>query len=99
MTAPRDCRTMEEIRREIDRLDRDLVALLAARAAYVTRAGEIKQSADTVRDPARVEDVLAKVLAAAEAEGVPLEVAEATWRAMVEAFIRYEAKVFAERNG
>ena len=42
MKNPQDCTTMAEIRAEIDRLDAELVALFAARTAYIDRAGEIK---------------------------------------------------------
>ena len=41
MTAT-NCETMDDVRYEIDRLDRDLVALLAERLSYIEAAGRIK---------------------------------------------------------
>lgn len=61
------CRTMTEVRREIDRIDRALVALLAERQKYVEQAGRIKADRAAVYDKARVEDVVRKVLAEADA--------------------------------
>jgi len=58
-----ECQSMAEVRQEIDRIDRLMIGLLAERQTYVARAAEIKPSRDVVRDPARVEDVVAKVKA------------------------------------
>ena len=85
-----NCQDMTDIRREIDRLDRVLVALLAERQTYIERAGHIKGSRDTVRDEARIEDVVTKVLAEAEKQGLSADVAETVWRAMVDRFIAHE---------
>jgi len=89
-----NCQTMSDIRREIDRLDRDLVALLAERLTYIDRAGVIKNTRDTVRDEARIADVLAKVRAACEREGFPFAIAEPVWRALMEGCIAHEFVVF-----
>jgi len=89
-----DCQSMEQVRQEIDRIDRLLVGLLAERQTYVTRAAQIKPSRDVVRDPARVEDVISKVKATAADAGFSPKIAETVWRAMVEEFIAYEDREF-----
>ena len=43
MTPPQDCHDMAALRVEIDKMDRRLVGLLSARAAYIDRAIELKQ--------------------------------------------------------
>ena len=43
MKTPQDCTNMAELRVEIDRLDAELVALFAARVAYIDRAAAIKE--------------------------------------------------------
>ena len=98
MAEVKTCRTMQEVRVEIDRLDRELVGLLAERAGYVAQAGRIKQRAEDIRDDARIEEVVAKVRERSRAEGLDPDVAEVTWRAMIEAFIRFEAAVFERRE-
>lgn len=89
-----ECRTLDDIRREIDRVDRLLVRLMAERLTYIERAGVIKRSKETVRDEARIEDVVAKVLVAATREGVPPEIAEPIWRQLIELSIAHEHVVF-----
>jgi isochorismate pyruvate lyase len=88
--APADCATMSEVRVGVDALDRLLVAVLAERQRYMDAAARIKTDRAAVRDTARVEDVVAKVKAAARAAGLSDEIAEPVWRTLVEACIAYE---------
>jgi isochorismate pyruvate lyase len=85
---------MAEVRQGVDALDRALVMLLAERQRYMDAAARIKQDRDAVRDEARVEDVLAKVKAAARAAGLSEEIAEPVWRTLVERCIAYELEVW-----
>ncbi|SDG57019.1 isochorismate pyruvate lyase [Limimonas halophila] len=89
---PEDCTRMADIREGIDALDEELVALVARRMRYIARAAEIKERPEDIRDDARVEDVVAKVRAAAEREGLRPDLAEAVWRTLVETSIQYEAE-------
>ncbi len=84
------CETMTDVRREIDRLDRELVTLLAERQCYIEQAGQIKASRDKVRDVPRIEDVIAKVLAAAKEAGLSPAMAEPVWRLLIEKSIEHE---------
>lgn len=93
-TAPQACATMAEVRDGVDRLDRALVALIAERARYMEAAARIKPSRDVVRDEARIDDVLAKVRAAAAEAGLSETIAEPVWRELVERSIRYEFEVW-----
>ena len=96
--SPEDCRTMEELRVEIDRLDRALVALLAERQAYIERAAAIKNNREAVRDEARIEDVVAKVLAEAKAKGLSAAIAEPVWRVLIERSIAHEFEAFDKKR-
>jgi isochorismate pyruvate lyase len=89
---------MAELRIQIDRLDRTLVRLLAERQAYIERAAEIKASRSAVRDEARIEDVVAKVLAEAEKVGLAAEIAEPVWRLLVERCIALEFMAYDARQ-
>jgi len=95
-TAPEHCRDMAELRAEIDRLDRELVAMLAQRQRYIERAAEIKQDRAVVRDEARIEDVVAKVLVAARKAGLDPKIAEPVWRLLIERCIAHEFERFDE---
>jgi isochorismate pyruvate lyase len=92
--APADCATMAEVRVGVDALDRLLVAVLAERQRYMDAAARIKADRAAVRDNARVEDVVAKVKAAARAAGLSEEIAEPVWRTLVERCIAYEFGVW-----
>ena len=94
--APEQCRDMAELRAEIDRLDRELVAMLAERQRYIERAEEIKQDRNVVRDEARIEDVVAKVLIAARKAGLDPKIAEPVWRTLIERCIAHEFNRFDE---
>lgn len=91
---PRRCASLTGIRAEIDRLDRALIKLLAERQRYIERAAAIKTCRASVRDEARVEEVIAKVLAEAEASGLSAEIVEPVWRLLVERSIALEFKTF-----
>lgn len=84
------CASLDEVRHHIDRIDRQLVALIAERGGYVAQAAGFKRSADEVAAPQRVAQVLDKVRALAQQQGASPEVVTAVWQAMIEAFIREE---------
>ena len=93
-TAPEACETMADVRDSVDRLDRALVALITERTRYMQAAARIKPSRDVVRDEARIEDVVSKVLKSAETTGLPATIAEPVWRELVEQSIAYEFRVW-----
>jgi isochorismate pyruvate lyase len=84
------CNSLEDVRQNIDRLDGQIVTLLAERGACVAQAARFKKDRDAVKAPARVEQVIAKVRALAEAAGANPEVTEQVYRAMIAAFIEQE---------
>lgn len=92
--APDGCRTLVELRVQIDRLDRILVRLLAERQGYIERAAEIKTDRTAIRDKARIEDVLSKVLAEAARAGLATDIATPVWRTLVERSIVHEFAAF-----
>ena len=94
LKAPDDCATMAELRDAIDALDRELVRLLAVRQAYIERAAVLKKDRGTVRDEARIEDVVTKVLAEAKQAGLSPAIAEAVWRVLIERSIQHEFEKF-----
>ncbi len=89
-----ECQSMEDVRREIDRLDRIIVELLSERQTYIEAAARIKNNRDTVRDTSRIEDVVQKVVAHAQERGLNPMIAEAVWRTLIEQCIAHEYKKF-----
>lgn len=98
--APADCDTMAEVRQGVDAIDRLLVAILAERQRYMDAAARIKPDRTAVRDTARIEDVVAKVKAAARKAGLSEDIAEPVWRLLIERCIAHEFGVWdATRAG
>ena len=89
------CKTLGEVRTNIDRLDREIVRLIAERGRYVHEATRFKANPAQVEAPQRAEAVVKKAMALAEQNGLSPKVAEVTYRAMVRGFIDYEHDVFA----
>ena len=98
LKAPDDCASMAQLRAAIDELDQKLVAHLAVRQAYMDRAAILKPTRDQVRDPARIEDVVAKVLAEAQKVGLSAAIAEPVWRTLIEQSIRHEFEKFDSKR-
>ncbi len=82
--------TMADVRYEIDRIDRLLVLILAERQSFMDAAARIKGERASVHDRARIEDVITKVKAAAEAAGLSTAIAEPVWRTLIDRCIAYE---------
>lgn len=89
------CNSLDQVRAEIDRVDRQMLALLAERGGWVKQAARLKSSAAEVPAPTRVEQVIAKVTGLAREIGADPVVAGATWRAMIAAFIQDELTAHA----
>lgn len=98
LLPPEACTTMAEVRRGVDALDRELVALLARRFAHMEAAARIKADRIEVRDEARKAEVIANAEAAARAAGVPAGLAAQLWETLVEASIAYELAAWDRRH-
>jgi len=92
-----DCTTMTDVRAGVDALDRDLVALIAKRFAYMDAAARIKPERGHVRDEARKAQVIDNARAEAVRLGVPEAVVADLWERLVEASIAYELAAFDRR--
>nr|WP_283139860.1 chorismate mutase [Rhizohabitans arisaemae] len=82
--------SLAEVRDRIDAIDAELIGFLARRQDLVRAAAGFKRDEQGVRDPERVERVVAGARSKAEAVGLAPEVAEAVWRSMISAFIELE---------
>jgi isochorismate pyruvate lyase len=88
--AAKDCHDMSEVRAEIDRIDVELVDLIAQRFAYVDRAWQLKADPRDAYVPWRIQQVIDKVKEHAKSKGLPPELTEALWRQMIGWFVQYE---------
>ena len=84
---------MPELRAEIDRIDAELVALVARRIACIDQAVAIKRAAGLpARIDPRVEEVAGNARAAAACWGLEAAAVETLWRTIIEWSIAREAE-------
>ena len=93
------CQNLGEVRTNIDRIDRQIIALIAQRGSYVQEAGRFKPSTAAVDDPHRVDQIITKMRALAEENHLSPDVAEATYRAMIASFTTEERKQVEQGSG
>ena len=98
MKPPADCVTKQDIRSEIDRLDRELIRLLVKRFSYVQRMAQLKQDPDEAYVQERIDDVLDKVAEKAEAAGLDPALVRDMWAKLIDWNIEYERKTIAARK-
>ena len=89
------CDTMADVRRHIDALDAQIVALLVQRTGYVAQAARIKPSADQIVDVERIEFIVNRMRTLAASQGGSPDVVEAAYRALIQASIDFERVEFA----
>ena len=94
LTPPQDCQSMQELRVQIDTLDRQLIGMLVTRAGYIDRASELKPAEGLpARIPQRVEEVVQRVRASSDDLGMDPDLAERMWRILIDWSIAREERV------
>lgn len=88
------CSSLEQVRENIDRIDSEIIKLIAERGEYVAQAAAFKKSEDAVRDNSRVETVVKNARNKAEQFGADPDLTEAVFREMISRFISSEMSVF-----
>lgn len=98
MKSPEECTSLQEIRAEIDRVDRDIIAAFGQRFAYVKAAAKFKTSEATVKSPDRLAAMLQQRREWAAAEGLNPDVIEKLYRDLVAHFIEEEMKQWRSKT-
>lgn len=97
--APSDPTTLQEARARIDEINERVVELLAERQAVVDELCTLKADADrTVRDPEREAELLAHVRSVAEDEGLPPDLAEILFEAILKHSVQRQCRQRTEEQ-
>ncbi len=96
---PMESATLEDARANIDRVDEQLVDLLAERGAYVRQAAGFKQGPEDAAAPRRVEQVIAGVRGFARDSGIDPDLVERVYRTMIDGFTELERAELRDREG
>lgn len=94
----KECTNLGEVRDGIDALDRQIVRLLSERSGYIEQAARIKDSADEIEVPSRVEEIVNNVRGLATEYGMSPDIAEDVYRVMVARFIEFEMQRYRETS-
>lgn len=92
------CNSLGEVRENIDRIDNEIIKLIAERGGYVKQAAAFKKSESAVRDNSRVEAVIKNARSKAENYGADPDLIEAVYRVMISKFIGSEMNEFKEAS-
>lgn len=85
-----ECKSLDEVRENIDRIDKDLIRLIAERSTFVNQAAKFKKTDSDVEALKRVEQVINKVRGLAQSQNLNPDIAETIYRTMIAAFIQQE---------
>ncbi len=89
--AKEKCHDIGAIRVEMDRINNQILELLAERTAYVKRAGDLKSRTTRIADDRqRVADQEQKIVARSIELGLPVEISIPAFRAIMETSIQFQ---------
>lgn len=94
-----ECRSIDEVRSHIDRIDAQIVPLLAERSRYVEQAARFKTDRHAILVPERIEQIILHVRHLAMEDGADPDLMEKIYRSMLDAFVLHEAKVWPQAHG
>lgn len=101
--AKRNCQDIASIRIEMDRINNEILQLLAERTAYVQRAGDLKSLTSRIADDRqRVAEQAQKIADKSRELELPLEISLPSFQVIMETSIQYQQKyidqLVSERN-
>lgn len=88
------CENLEQVRANIDRIDDNIIKLIAERSQYVLQASKFKKNEEAVKDNSRVEKVIQKSREKAITYGANPDMIESLYREMITRFINMEMTEF-----
>lgn len=91
-----ECGSLQELREHIDRLDDQIVELIAARNGYVKQAAKFKHSIDEIKGKERMEAVMDRVRMRAMEFGVSPNLLSTLYKIMIDEMV--EAEIAEFRN-
>jgi len=92
MKNPDECANIQEVRDEIDIIDREVIEALSKRFQYVIAAARFKTSEASVRSPDRFQAMLQQRREWAQESGLNPDVVENLYRDLVNYYIEEELK-------
>lgn len=89
--------SLNDVRKEIDIVDKKLLDLFSERKKLVDEAVKQKTE-DQIIDEVRIESIIKNLNLIAKKKEIPEGLIETIWREMISRFIDYEKKFFKEKK-
>ena len=88
------CKTLEEVRKEVDKIDEELVKLIAKRSKYVKQAAKFKESVEEIKSDERIDDVLNHVRHLAAILGISPNLVADIFKILIDKMVEMEIEEF-----
>ena len=88
---------MEELRKELDLLDNELIKLVSKRFKFIEQAAIIKDDISKIRDNDRIEDIIKRLRKLAKNNDISPDIVEKLWRYIIELSIELETEIFSKK--
>ncbi|MFD2170009.1 chorismate mutase [Tumebacillus lipolyticus] len=92
-----ECKSIEEVRDCINRIDDQIVRLIAERSQYVSEAIKYKKLPQEVNVPRRNEEIIQRVRELSNHYGLDPIIAEGVYRSMIHEFVQFQMKELEKR--
>ncbi|MEA3418145.1 MAG: chorismate mutase [Campylobacterota bacterium] len=86
----KECHTLDEARAEIDKVDEEIVALIAKRNAYIRQIAHFKNSIEEVKAEDRISDVISRAREQAISLGLSPNLINDLYVRMIDAMVESE---------
>jgi isochorismate pyruvate lyase len=90
----KQCTTLDEARKEIDKVDEEIVQLIAKRNAYIKQIAHFKNSIDEVKAEDRISDVISRAREQAISLGLSPNLINDLYVRMIDAMVESEVAEF-----
>jgi len=97
MKEVKKCNSLEEVRKEIDKIDEEIVKLIALRSRYVKQAAKFKESVEEIKSQERIDDVLNHVRHLAVSLGISPNLVADLFKTIIDKMVEMEIEEF--KNG
>jgi isochorismate pyruvate lyase len=95
----KQCNTLDEARSEIDKVDEDIVKLIAKRNNYIKQIAHFKTSIEEVKAEDRIDDVISKVRAQAISLDLSPNLINDLYVRMIDGMVESEIAEFRNAKG
>ena len=90
-------KNMDELRKELDLLDNELIKLVSKRFKFIEQAAIIKYDISKIRDNERIESIIVRLRNLAEINDISPDIVEKLWRYIIELSIELETEIFNKK--